>query len=329
MRCSALLVAIVSFLSVAPLHGEDKLFSEVAMESVFQASPSLKPVASKNTSGSLDRVTSVDSLVRALTAAGMEARESNGRAALTFNHAGWKFPVSISVNIDQDRLDCRFTLIRIGDVKSVSTQKLLQLLASGDGLGTSFAYDSASKTIQVRASFSNRSITANELKSDLVQMARLAAKHADVWSSLTGSANSNSASSSSSASNSNATTNSPPMSNRTPRPESGAGVTSPPSRVSTSVASLVGRWSAYVANDEAFAIKISADSRFQLVHLKSGEPTLSKGNITRSGQQLKLIGDGDLTLDCTVAQSNANAFALAIKDANGNVAMKLNFKKAN
>ena len=59
MRCTIVFTVLLSVLSVAPLYGDDGLFSEVAMESVFQTSTSRTPTASKDLSGSVDRVTSV------------------------------------------------------------------------------------------------------------------------------------------------------------------------------------------------------------------------------------------------------------------------------
>ena len=245
------------------------------------------------------RITGVSSLLTALKAAGFEAQGTDGRATFKLDHASWRFPVSMGVQVDQDRIDCKMTLAEIDDVSQLKPQTLLGLLASGDDRGTSFAYDPEAKTIQIRASLSNRSITAAQLKADLVHMASLAEKHSDVWSAL----------------------KSQPKVDSISTPKS---VSSEPKPV----VSLIGRWSASPASGEAFAIAITADSQFQLVHLKSGKSTVSKGKITRSGNQLKLVGDKDLTLDCTVTQTTDDAFALAIKDAKGNVALTLDFKKA-
>ena len=319
MRCTIVFTVLLSVLSVAPLYGDDGLFSEVAMESVFQTSTSRTPTASKDLSGSVDRVTSVASLLQVLSAAGLEAEESNGRATTKLSHAGWEFPVSIAIRIDQDRLDCRLMLTEIGDGQQASTETLLKLLALGDEQGTAFSYGTVSKTLQVRAALSNRSITASQLKADLVRMAGFAEEHAELWSSLTISGTSKAPSAPA------ATAKSP-----APQDSSGNAVANQENQPQSAdtLAPLLGRWSASLASNEAFAIQITAEAQFQLVHLKAGKSTVSKGKITRSGQQLKLVGEGDLTLNCDVTQSSAKAFALAIKGADGKVAMTLNFKKA-
>jgi hypothetical protein len=215
------------------------------------------------------------------------------------------------------------SLVKIDDSGQASSKTLLQLLAAGDSRGTSFAYDPESKTIQVRASLSNRSITASELKADLFQMAGFAEKHADLWSKSIGGGTTELPSTPASNSTSK------PVANSVPK--SGSGSASKSASVSAKagqVDSLIGRWSSSLSSNEAFAIEITADSKFKLVHLKSGKSTISTGKITRSGDQMKLVGDQDVTLDSTVTQTTGDVFALAIKDAAGNAALTLQFKKA-
>jgi hypothetical protein len=295
VRYSILLAVIVSFLDVAAAPAEEGLFSEVAMESVFEKpAPVTKRVASQSNAAKLERITGVSSLILALKAAGMDPQEQSGRATFELDHDGWSFPVSIGVHIEQDRIDCELSLIKISDNTTVKTQTLLSLLASGGTRGASFAYDREEKLILLRASLSNRSITASQLKADLVHLATVAGQHSDVWLSLKAETK-----------NDSPTTNSPQQN-----------------------LSLSGRWSAALKSGEVFAIQIASDSKFQLVHLKSGKSTISKGKATRSGAQLKLVGDNNVTLNCTVTQTTSDAFQLAVKDAKGNVAVTLNFKKA-
>jgi hypothetical protein len=295
VRYSILLAVIVSFLDVSAAPAEEGLFSEVAMESVFEKpAPVTKRVASQSNAAKLERITGVSSLILALKAAGMDPQEQSGRATFELDHDGWSFPVSIGVQIEQDRIDCELSLIKISDNTTVKTQTLLSLLASGGTRGASFAYDREEKLILLRASLSNRSITASQLKADLVHLATVAGQHSDVWLSLKAETK-----------NDSPTTNSPQQK-----------------------LSLIGRWSAALKSGEVFAIQIASDSKFQLVHLKSGKSTISKGKATRSGAQLKLVGDNNVTLNCTVTQTTSDAFQLAVKDAKGNVAVTLNFKKA-
>ena len=91
--------------------------------------------------------------------------------------------------------------------------------------------------------------------------------------------------------------------------------------------SMVGSWTASLGND-AFAIKLTSDSKFQLVHIKSGKSTISKGKVTRSGNQMTLAGDDGTTLRCSVAQTTSDRFQLAIAGGKGSKATTLTFKKA-
>jgi hypothetical protein len=302
VRCSILLAVVVSVARVTVLTADDGgLFSEVAMESVFEKPVAAsKAVASPSSTGHIGRITGASSLNQALRAAGFDSQEKDGRASFDLDHAGWSFPVSIGVLVDQDRIDCELSLTKIGDDTSLTTETLLALLTAGDTRGASFAYDRKGKRILLRATLSNRSITASELKADLIRLATVAQKHSDIWSTLKGQP----------ASNSKSASNSKPAE-------------APPKQFS-----LVGRWSASLSSNEAFAIQIASDATFQLVHLKSGKSTISKGKATRSGDQLKLVGNDKVTLNCSVTQTAGDAFQLAINDAKGKTTATLSFKKA-
>lgn len=295
MRFSILFALVVCSVDIAVVSADDGgLFSELAMESVFEQPVAGADVAQPISGGTIGRITGVSTLVRVLQAAGFDSKERDGRASFDLQHGGWRFPASIGVQVDRDRLDCELSLIRIADQSLLTTEKLIALLALNDARGAAFAYDRKEKRVLLKATLPNRSITAAELKAGLIQLATVAEKHSDVWQSLHSSDK--------------------PESTQTKPPQ--------PQR------SLVGRWSASLGGDQAFAIRIASDSTFQLVHLKSGKTTVSKGKVTRNGAQLKLIGDDNVTLNCSVKQTTSDAFQLAINDKKGNVTATLDFKKA-
>ena len=301
MRHFALLAVCFSCLTGVAVHGEEGLFSEVAMEAVFETtgSPATLSVATKTATGRINRITGVSSLIEVLKEAGWDATERDGRASFQLQHARWNFPVLIAVQVDRDRMDCQMSLVAVKDPASIPSETLLQLLAASNDSGATFAFEPKSKLIQVRTSPSNRSLTAALLKEKLLQMAIHAEKHAESWSQLNGETDPNAKS------------------------------TAAPSKLASNGGlSLTGRWSASLGSGEAFAIQINDDSSFRLVHLKSGKSTVSQGKTKLSGNQLTLAGDNDLTLNCTVAQSKPERFELSILDANGKVATKLDFKKA-
>ncbi len=301
----AFAVFAASLCHVSILRADEGLFSTVAMESVFaKPATASASVASKSKSDQFDRITSVSSLVEALKAAELDPKEVKGQAKIDLRHDGWKLPVSLAVEVDQDRIVCEISLVVIDDT-AAGTQTLLDLLSLGDSVdGAFFAYDRDRKLIQLRSSFSNRSITASQLKADLVKLASFAQQHSDVWSKLKAESKASSLSS--------ATDLSDP-----------SGSKSTPKKLS-----LLGTWSASLSGGQAFAIQMTSDSRFQLVHLKSGKSTISKGKVTRAGDRLTLAGEDSVTLNCRVEQTVADKFELTILDSKGSATVKIDFKKA-
>ncbi len=305
----AFAILAASFGETSCLRAEDSLFSEVAMESVFEKNATLSAdVASIGDGQTLDRVTGVSSLILALKAAGFTAKQDNDRAIIQVDHAGWKLPVTLEVQVEQDRIVCEMALVEIKDVTSVTTDALLGLLSSGDVTsGAFFAYDSKTKLVQVRTSIQNRAITARQLKADLLHLASLAEKHAGVWSKLNAKPATKTAGAT--ATGSNATAANVPATNATNL-------------------SIVGRWAAALSSGESFAMEFGADSTFKLVTIKSGKSSVSKGKTTRVGNQLTLAGDDKTTLNCSLVQTTNDKFQLSINDAKGVTKVKLNFSKA-
>jgi len=276
-------------------HGEDSLFSEVAMESVFAKTVNTtKDVATKSDVQSIGRITGVSTLVQTLEAAGLEPKKKDKRVTLQFEHAGWKFPVSFEVQIERDAIILEFALIEISKETSLDQQVLLSLLSAGDASGGAFfAYDQANQMLVLRASIDNRAVTTDQIKVDLNRLANLAESESERWLSLK------------------------------PRKSDTTKASNPTKETN----SLVGRWSASIGTTQAFAIQFDAKNQFQLVHLKSGKSTVSRGKVTRSGSVLTLAGDDGTKLNCTITWQSGSQFQLAINDSKGKASLKLNFKK--
>ncbi|QDT09326.1 hypothetical protein [Planctomycetes bacterium K23_9] len=86
---------------------------------------------------------------------------------------------------------------------------------------------------------------------------------------------------------------------------------------------LVGTWSAAISSTEAFAIAITADRKFQLVHQKNGQSHVSVGTAAKSGNRLTLTGNDKTSIAGTVTQTDNQAFRLEVSPS-----LALNFKKA-
>ncbi len=149
------------------------------------------------------------------------------------------------------------SLIDIKDGASVDSNSLLKLLEQNDAVaGYFFAYDAQSNLIQLRSSFSNRGITAKQLKSTLVQIASFAEKHSELWSKLKAKPAAKPAETAKTTTNSTK----PAVS----------GTTVP----AISPSSLVGMWGGSLKTGESIAIQISSDNSFKLATVKSGKSSI-------------------------------------------------------
>jgi len=312
-------IVAVSVSNATPARSEDSLFSEVAMESVFEKNvPLTASVASQGSGETLERVTGASSLMLALKFAGYSPKQVENRVSLQVEHAGWKLPVAMEVELEQDRIVCEMSLIDIPDSSKIDSSAILKLLEKSDAAsGYFFAYDAKSKVIQLRSSFSNRAITAKQLKSNLIQMGTFADSHSEVWSKLKSKPATTVAESA--GKTSTTTTASTTVSTT-------QGQTVSPLNVS--LANLVGLWGATLKSGESIAIQLSADNSFKLATVKSGKSSISKGKATLAGNKLTLIGDDKVTMNCTIAQVTSTKFQMAINDQNGKAKLTIEFVKS-
>ena len=307
MRFLLAFAVIAASLSQAAT-ANDGLFSEVAMEAVFEKkTKTTAETAEISATDTLVRITGTDSLLGALKSAGLEANEDGEKVSIQLRQGRWNLPLSMVVRVDQDRILNSVSLAKLEKVPA-SSEQLLKLLTAGDATDNMFfAYNDQSKFIVLRSSLSNRSVTPNQLRKHLQDLATMAENHADSWSALGKTAKTGPKTAPKTAQNTTQNT----TQKATAKP----------------TFSMLGSWTAALGKD-AFAIKLTSDSKFQLVHIKNGKSTVSKGKVSRSGNSMTLAGDDGNTLRFTVAQTAANQFQLAITGANGKTGTKLNFKKA-
>lgn len=284
------------------------------MESVFEKNSPLTPtsVASLGDGEKLERITGASSLMLALKFAGYSPKQVDHRVTFQVESAGWKLPVAMEVQLEQDQIVCDLSLIDIPDTTTIDSDGLLKLLEKNDAvLGYFFAYDAKLKVIQLRASFSNRGLTARQMKINLVQIAAFAERHSDLWSKLKSKP-------AAKAVDSKAKT-------------SGTSVTNPATTAPQSpipLSSLVGLWGATIKSGETIAIQISTDKSFKLATVKAGKSSISKGKATLEGNKLTLVGDDKVTLNCTLAQVTSTKFQLAIRDDKGIAKLTVDFTKS-
>lgn len=309
MRCFLPITVIATILCFSgSARADNILFSEVAMESVFEKKGAeVIDAAEIADDESLPRVTGPKLLISSLKSAGFEATSDENKVSFKLRQGRWLLPLSMEVQIETDRIECNLALIKIEN-QPANSKSLLDLLAASDTAdGIFFAYSSESKFLVLRSSLSNRSITPRMLREHIEKLGATAEENADSWSML-------------------GKPSASPTASATPASSKFEPDTSSSAKT---MFSLVGSWSASTANGDSFAIKVTSDSKFKLVHLKKGgKPTISQGTTTRSASSLTLSGDDGAILRCTVAQSSSDRFQLSILSSKGTVTTTLDFKKA-
>lgn len=311
-------LAVAVFCHNAPLHGDDGLFTLVSMESVFDG-PGVTAAASSRTNteafsatstfhqsaAATDgfRVTGLSGLTMVVQAAELPYAISGQRVDFDFETAGWRFPVSLSVDSKRDRILCEIFLVEVAEPQTTGREPLRKLIAStATSQEASFQFDPVAKLVRLQDTLSTRNVTATSLLKDLHRLGRFADSQADLWSEL-------------------GTTG-------------GWGIdlsrlsdAASPARPPDAIYSLIGRWSARVSRSEAMAIQFDSQGRFALVHVRDGNSTQSTGQASRSGDRLVLSGNRSRELNCRLTWHDANSFQLQVLDSAGKPTASIDFNK--
>ncbi|NND96074.1 MAG: hypothetical protein HKN47_01955 [Pirellulaceae bacterium] len=323
MRVSfAFALLFAGLINITSVQADDDLFSEIAMESVFQKTviSTEKSVDDGNSELVPTRITGTASLIKTLQAAGFQPKKAGQQVSFEMRHASWNFPYYLSVSVETDELIIELPVVQVADPSQLDASKLLSLLSAGDSREhLLFAYNAKLGNIRIRHTASNRSVTPSKMKTIVQEMALFAETHSDAWSTIVVKG---------------AET---PKSGKTPSKTLASVQSTSANKASAALSNptkpatkktLVGTWSASVGNGEAFAIQIGSDRRFQLVHVKAGKSQTSVGTASVAGGQLTLQGDEKVTIVGPYRQSTNDAFDLDIKNASGKVALTLKFKRA-
>ncbi|TWT98171.1 hypothetical protein Pla108_23280 [Botrimarina colliarenosi] len=280
-------LALIALAIAAPVRGDD-LFSEIAVESVFDGSTKAEATGS-TAAAPAKRVTGAGQLSELLREAGMEPERVDAKTVeVKVAHGQWTIPTTLFAAVDRGEVDITMGLATPEKGAKWDANKLLRLLADPETGGVYFAFDSSKGQVQVRKSLSAREVSATRLSRLLTEMAEFAVARETAWYEES--------------------------SDLKAKTAEGKGA---------APTSLVGSWIASLGEGEAFAIKLTADGKFNLAHVKAGKTTTSAGKMERTGDQLKLIGDKGVTIAGAVANASAEGFDLTL--TGGKV---LSFKKA-
>ncbi len=303
MRCrlSCALFVACHFLTGAA-KADDALFSEIAMESVFATTAAASSkVATQDGSTSFDRITGPNSLTIALRSAGFEPKPGKESVSINVESVGWKLPVAMVVDVEQDRVVCRMSLVRIEKDATVNGETLLALMTASNQIDdASFVFDSEEKMVYLRTAFANRDVTAKVLKSRLLSLADTAIVYADTWIKLKAA--------------------STPTSSK-------VSVNDSTLAASNSV-SIVGKWAATLPSKASIAIELNSDGTFKMAHVAGKQSAISSGTLLRKADQLTLSEAGKADVKFQIQSITATTMELRVIDSSGKSGSLIKFSKA-
>lgn len=286
-RSLPLTLAALAFAAQAAPAADD-LFSEVTIESVFGAGKAKASAKTTTSEAPTTRITGAGQLGELLRDAGMKPERLDAKAIrVTVEHGVWTIPTTLRAAVERSQVEITMGLATPGKQSKLQAKQLLGLLSAPSGGGAYFAFDSQLGQIQLKQTLSARSITSDRLRRTLTEMAELAASREADWYEEPETSEKKVAT--------------------TPKPAGLPG----------------GTWIANLGPNEAFALRIAADGRFSLAHVRAGRTTKSTGRATRTGAQLRLAGGDGKALTGTISGESAAGFELTLTGGR-----KLEFKKA-
>ncbi len=307
---SLTLGAIATLASAA--FAADSLFSEVPINSVFgkpgtapPAPPAVSPGAPAEQRPS-DGRGGAETIMAAVKEAGFEPKQLNAQVVSTKVQLDkWSFPVLVTTDEDKQEVMLVLLLSVVKDQKQLPSAKLLELLsASREHAPAYFAYSSKRQRIELYRTLENRTPSAELLKTEINRLASIAKATEGLWNLDNAAA-------------APPTTTSPAQTN--------PAVPASPAAPAAGATSLVGKWSASRSTKEAFALQLSANGKYVLVHVNQGKQTKSSGQFTFTGQALTLAGDDGTKLTGQIAGQTAKQFQFSPA---GGKSAALTFRKA-
>jgi hypothetical protein len=181
--------------------------------------------------------------------------------------------------------------------QTIPSETLLKLLqANLDHRPAAFAFDQQQRRIELHLVVGSDGLTTARLRGHLDQLAEIALKTRDLWSSL-------------GATSGTAEVAEP---NVSAAPANGD--------------SLLGKWVASRGANGALALQLNADGTFRLAVVSGTQKSQSKGQFTRNGATLALVGDDGTRLAGTL-QVQGDSFVFDLEGKTGSAA-SLTFQRA-
>lgn len=288
---ASLMTAAVLFGSVSSAAcraASDELYSDIQSGSVFQGTNTAR-------SSSGERMQTAEDLREVLKAAGFDARVAGTRQATARKKLDpWTFPLLLELSEDESTITVSLGLATISDSKTLTTDKLLQMMNLTRRHAPSMVLFNADRQrTEICRTMDNDGLSADQLRRTINRMAVLAKNSAALWASEEQSKQTQSP-----------TQPGTPPSTQTPPPTQPAA----PSAPVNSMASLSGKWAASRSATEAFGIEFRQDGTFNLVYVNNGQQSKSSGRFTLSGGNLQLNGNDGLKLSGRLTRKSAAEF---------------------
>ncbi|UUO09171.1 hypothetical protein M4951_12840 [Blastopirellula sp. J2-11] len=276
-----LVCGLIASLTSVGLADENDLFSGVRTDVVFVDS------STKGTISPITRINSTEQLNQMLTAAGLESKVAGSRVVLAKKALDdWDFNVLVTISEDEMSIGLTMPLSTLKDESKLTSTQLLKLLEANQKHAPSvFTFSTQRKRTELFRILPNEAITGQKLRDEINRLAVLAKETVDLWKMPGANTNASDAVASEKAS---------------------PAATAP--STSITAASLIGAWSAAKSKTEALAIRFDADSKFQLVYVKSGKQSKSKGKFSIQADTLSLVGDDGIRLAGKLTITSATKF---------------------
>lgn len=302
--------AAVSLATATAAAADNDLFSQIRSTAVFHSTtdaddandntdntdntPAAEPPANQPT------VADPPAWQRLLTEAGCQSAAVQNAAATASIVAGkWSFPLQLSLAEDNQRLELVLGLATVSQSTAFPAERLLQLLEeNARHAPRQFVYHAVRQRLELQVTLHSRELTSQDLRDQIDGLTRLALQTEARWNLSVQTA---------AAAGGTAIPGSTPAGSSTP----GGGST--PTSVTTATATirltdLTGRWSARRSDTEAFALQISTDGTFRLVHVRQGRTAQSTGRCAVAAERLTLTGADGSQLAGSLRLTSASEF---------------------
>lgn len=337
----ASIVLSLSLLNVGGAWGAEGLFSDVSLD-LTPPAPSTDQTGPAAGEGQAPRQSPLgapaDQLGLALLVAGYQPKEvSPNVVAISMTVEEMTIPVLVSTETASNQLRLTMLLSSLANVRQLPTASLLKLLGSNRTLQPAFfAYNESQQRIELQVSLPANSTSDTRLREELDNLAEIAKKTEKTWNigqmvtSPVAQADSTSPAEQPKASDDEPEIIIAPVTIKKAPSQPQTGAPTPPQAAAPIAAQknpLVGKWSATLSNEDAFALLLKKDGSFVLVHVKSGKTTQTSGNTTLAGNLLTLTSTDGTKLAGTVTMKSATEFNFRPQSTTGK-SKALVFKKA-